>query len=358
MNIFRKDLSSKPEIKITVPVKKYMMCLNESSINPLDILSDKIIEKLKQVELNRYISDITQELKNKLAEYVGHDVKESQILFGNGVDELLYFIFTAVRDYKTSFAVSLSPSYFDYKTYSGSVDLEMQFLNFNQDFNFSVEDYIEKLNHPDCKLGIICNPNNPTGHLIPDKKHILQSTKKPVIIDETYFEFSGISFVDKIKEFPNIIILRSFSKSFSAAGLRFGYLISSERNTQILNKVMPVFHCSILTQAIALTLLENKELFLENVHETIKQKDFVYNEMKDLGVNTSLQVYPSFTNFLIFSLRDKSTEFYEYLQTKDISVRPVWNHPLLLNHLRVTIANKESNLAFLTVLREFLKQEN
>ena len=356
MNIFRKDLTNKPEIKIAVPIKKHMMCLNESSLNPLEILSDKISKKLKSVELNRYISNITQELTTNLTHYIGHNINKNQVLFGNGVDELLYFIFTAVREYKTSFAVSLSPSYFDYKTYSGSVDLEMQFLNFNQDFNFSVEDYIEKLQHPDCKLGIICNPNNPTGHLIPDKKiiHIIQSTKKPIIIDETYFEFAGTTFIDKIKEYPNIIILRSFSKSFSAAGLRFGYLISSEQNIQTLNKVIPVFHCSILTQVIASTILENKEIFIENVKQTIEQKEYVFNQMKKIGSKTDLLVYPSFTNFLIFSLGKRSVEFYEFLQSKDISIRPVWNHPLLLNHLRVTISDKQSNEAFLNTLKEFL----
>lgn len=354
MNIFRKDLSIKPEIKVAVPVKKHMMCLNESNLNPMKELSEKIVDCVKNVELNRYISDVSKELKNKLAEYVGNEVKATQILFGNGVDELLYFLFTAVRDYKTSYAVSLAPSYFDYKTYSGSVDLEMEFLNFNKDFNFSVEDYLQKLNHPDCKLGIICNPNNPTGHLIPDKKiiNILQNTKKPVIIDETYYEFSGKTFTDKVKEFPNIIILRSFSKSFSAAGLRFAYLVTSEQNAIYLNKVMPVFHSSILTQSIALTLLNNKELFENHNKKILQVKEDMYKAFKE--TKKPVLVYPSYTNFLTFSLFEKTFDFYEYLLENDISVRPVWGHPLLLNHLRVTVSNDESNQAFLSCLKEFL----
>lgn len=354
MNLFREDLIQKPAIKVAVPIKKHMMCLNEGIINPFDVLKDEIFDELKNVELNRYVSIVSKELIQELTNYVGYGVKESQILFGNGVDDLLYFIFTAVRDYKSSYALSLSPSYFDYKTYSGSVGLDMQFLNFNQDLNFSVEEYLNKLNHPDCKLGIICNPNNPTGHLIQDKKiiHILNNTKKPVLIDETYYEFSGKTFVDIINEFPNLIVTRSFSKSFSAAGLRFGYLISSEENISFLNKVIPVFNCSILTQTIALKLLKNKEIFMKNIKDILLERDSVLNVMKAYN---SLTVYHSHTNFLTFSLGTKTSVFYEYLLDNDISVRPVWNHPLLANCLRLTISDKESNEKFIKALHSFIE---
>ena len=358
MNIFRKDLDNKPEIKVAVPVKKYMMGLNESSLNPVSVsaLSDKLLESFSKVQLNRYVSDVTADLKKSLAEYVGHGISDSQILFGNGVDDMLYFIFTAVRNYNSSYALSLAPSYFDYKTYSGSVGLEMEFLDFNQDFNFSVDDYLEKLNYSGCELGIICNPNNPTGHMIPDKKivHILQNTKKPVIIDETYFEFSGKTFVDMIKEFPNIIVTRSFSKSFSAAGLRFGYIVSSEENIKFLNKVIPVFNCSILTQTLALTILENKEIFIDNNKKIIAAKEKMYDAMKE---SKEITVYPSHTNFLTFRLSKKNEEFYQFLLANDISVRPVGAHPLLAKHLRVTIADDESNQAFLDALSAFLKEK-
>jgi len=355
LNIFRNDLNTKPDIKVAVPVKKYMMSLNESNLNPINSLSDKLNETFRNVQLNRYVSDVTVQLKRELADYVGHGVKESQILFGNGVDDMLYFLFTAVRTFKTSYALSLAPSYFDYKTYSGSVGLEIEFLDFNQDFNFSVDDYLERLNSQNCELGIICNPNNPTGHLIPDKKiiNILQKTTKPILIDETYFEFSGKTFVDMIKEFPNIIISRSFSKSFSAAGLRFGYIVSSEENCIFLNRVMPVFNCGILTQSIALTILQNRSLFFENNNKIISNKEEMYNEMKKYNEVT---VYQSFTNFLTFSLGEMSSDFYNYLLENDISVRPVGAHPLLKNHLRVTVCDDESNKAFLSALSAFLRK--
>ena len=116
MNIFRGDLNTKPEIKVAVSVRKHMMSLNESNMNPIESLSEKLLEAFSQVQLNRYVSDVTVRLRKGLSDYVGHGIKESQILFGNGVDEMLYFLFTAVRSIKSSYALSLAPSYFDYKT--------------------------------------------------------------------------------------------------------------------------------------------------------------------------------------------------------------------------------------------------
>lgn len=353
MYLFRKDLENKPEMKVEVQRRKRMMCLNESPLNPMKVLGDKIIEKLKQeVEMNRYLSDVTEKLRTALADYVGNGIKPEQILFGNGADEMLYFLFTAVREDNNSFAVSLSPSYFDYKTYTGSVGLNIQFLSLNEDFNFSTEEFIQQTRDPHCKLAIICNPNNPTGNLIPDKKiiHILQSTDIPVLVDETYFEFSNNTFADVLSEYPNLIILRSFSKSFSSAGLRFGYMISSASNCCELNKVMPIFHSNHLTQNIALTMLENKHIFQKHNLELIDRRNRLFAKMSEIDGLITINTY---TNFLLFSAGEKSNHLFQYLLDNDISVRPAWSHPVLYNHLRVSISSEEDCQAFLEALQKY-----
>ena len=354
MNIFRNDLTEKPEVKVNVVAKTHMMSLNESDLNPLYPLRLEMSLSIAHTEINRYFTPITATLKKNLADYVGHGVDESQILFGNGVDDMLYFIFTSVRDNENSFALSLAPSYFDYVTYSGSVGLKMEFLDFNKDFDFSENEYLEKLNNPDCKLGIICNPNNPTGHLVPKDKiiFILSNTKKPIIIDETYFEFSGVTFADRIKDFPNIIITRSFSKSFSAAGLRFGYIVSNAENIKYLSKVIPFFNTSVLTQSIANTILVYKDVVVKNNKKVLREKKRLLKEMESIN---EVKVHPSYTNFLTFTIGEKTNDFYEFLLENDISVRPVGAHPILKNHLRVTISKKESNQAFLAALKSFIE---
>jgi len=353
MYLFRKDLEDKKAVNVNVPHKQHMMCLNESTLNPMDAIGGKVWDTLKTVPLNRYFNDVTGELKQALATYVGHGIKPEQILFGNGADEILYYIFTSVRESAESFAVSLAPSYFDYKSYCDAVGLGVHFLDLNEDFNFSVDEYLRMTEDPNCKLAILCNPNNPTGNLIPDKKiiHILDNCNKLVLLDETYFEFSGSSFMDLLKEYPNLIIVRSFSKAFSGAGLRFGYLVTSEENAIELNKVMTAFHSSLMIQAFALTMLQNKELFLHHTLNVVMLRDWLHQQMKLIP---KLTVYPSHTNFLIFTIGDKTPALFEFLTEREIAVRPVWNHPLLKNHLRVSIGTPEQNQLFLQTVKEFL----
>nr|HPR18732.1 aminotransferase class I/II-fold pyridoxal phosphate-dependent enzyme [Candidatus Cloacimonadota bacterium] len=204
MYYFRNDLQSKHAVNINVASKKIRMGLNESSCNFWEKLLPEFLQKMNKVELNRYFNNITSELRSKLADYAG--VPEECLAFGNGADEMLYYIFTAVRNDDASFAVSLAPSYFDYRSYCDAVGLGISFLSLQPDFDFSLPSFLELTDHPNCKLVILCNPNNPTGNLL-DEDKIIEVLKanptRPVLIDETYFEFSDKTFVNLLHDFPN-----------------------------------------------------------------------------------------------------------------------------------------------------------
>ena len=352
---FRKDLQAKKAVEVNVPHKEVMMCLNESTLNPLEAVKEQLLANLKDVPLNRYFNDITPKLKDKLAEYIGFRIKPSQILFGNGADEMIYYIFNSVRESVKSYAVSLAPSYFDYKSYCDAVGLGLETIELNKDFNFSTEDFLEKLNHPNCKLGILCNPNNPTGNLIPDKKivHILENTEKLVMLDETYFEFSGVTFADVLDKYPNLVIVRSFSKAFSAAGLRFGYLISSEENVGELEKVMTEFNSSLMVQTFAYTILENKEIFLKHTENVIDLRNKLYLWML---AQDYINVYPSSTNFLLFTIGDSTPKLFDFLSENEVALRAVWQHPVLANHIRISIGTKEEIELFMRLFLKFIDQ--
>ncbi|MCD6176602.1 MAG: aminotransferase class I/II-fold pyridoxal phosphate-dependent enzyme, partial [Candidatus Cloacimonetes bacterium] len=204
MYYFREDLKSKKPVNITVPNKSIKMGLNESSLNPFEVVKEEFLEKMKNVHLNRYFNDITKTLIKQLADYA--EVAPECLAFGNGADEMLYYLFNSVRNDNNSFATSLAPSYFDYKSYSGAVGLGIKFLSLNADFDFSVEEYLKLCDDENCKLAILCNPNNPTGNLLDEDKiiEILEKSNRLVLIDETYFEFSGKTFADKIYKYPNL----------------------------------------------------------------------------------------------------------------------------------------------------------
>lgn len=345
---FRSDLAAKRPSLIDVPQKRRMMCLNESCLDPYQAIKDKFLKRMQDVHLNRYLSPITEELHALLTDYAGHSLKPGNLLWGNGADDILYHIFLAVREDDNAFAVSLAPSYFDYKTFCGMVGLKIKFLDLQEDFSFDTEEYLALASDPDCRLAILCNPNNPSGNLYSSKQllHIIESLPdKLVLVDETYFEFSEATLAGELERHPNLILVRSFSKSFSGAGLRFGYAISSEENINSLRKVLTTFHTSILNQAFALTILENKELFQAQVREIKAEREKVLAGLRDIG---GITVHPSSTNFLAFSAGDDTHDLFIYLQNNDIAVRDVGAHPRLKNHLRVTISCVEDNAAFLS----------
>jgi histidinol-phosphate aminotransferase len=355
MPYFRSDLKDKKPSKISVPVKKRMMCLNESCLNPYQAIKQQFLAKMEEIELNRYLSPVMEKLHLSLTSYIGNSLTKENVLWGNGADDILYHIFLAVRENDQSFVVSLAPSYFDYKTFSAMVGLKMLFLDLDEDFSFSPEKYLELASHPDCKLAILCNPNNPTGNMFPVCQ-LLQIIKalpdKLVLVDETYFEFSGRTLADKLWQYPNLILVRSFSKAFSSAGLRFGYAISSAENIYELSKVLTTFHTSILNQAFALTILENQDIFKTQVQQTIQLREELFATLQTIE---EIKVYPSATNFLTFSLAERTPEFFNHLLANDIAVRDVGSHPRLQNCLRVTISCREDVEAFVNALKHFLR---
>ncbi|OGK06991.1 MAG: hypothetical protein A2W80_19250 [Candidatus Riflebacteria bacterium GWC2_50_8] len=353
MNLFRTDLlQAGPPADISVPRKKNMMCLNESVLDPYQAIDEAFHQTMQEVRLNRYFSHVTGELKRLLVDYVGHGVSKDHLLWGNGADDMLFACFLAVRENNDSFAVSLAPSYFDYSTYSRAAGLGIKFIDYLPDFDFDEKKYLEVLNSPDCRLGILCNPNNPTGHLLSDEKiiHVLEHTKKPVLLDETYFEFSGRTFVDRVADYSHLIIVRSFSKSFSAAGLRFGYLISQPQNVDEISKVQTIFNTSIMVQTFVMTMLLNKDLFLRHTAAAVAFKHQLFEDMKQIA---AIKTLPSATNFLTFSAGERSPELFECLKQNDIAIRDVGAHPLLAKHLRVSVGSAEQNQLFVDTVRRF-----
>lgn len=346
--LFRSDLAEAGPSVINVPVRPRMMCLNESCLDPYQAIKEQFLASMEKVRLNRYLSPLTAELHQCLAAYAR--VEETGVVWGNGADDILYHIFLAVRENAAAYAVCLAPSYFDYGTFCRMVGLNIRYLDLEPDFSFDSEAYLRLASHPDCRLAILCNPNNPTGNLY-DAEQLLRIVDalpdKLVLVDETYFEFSGATLVGELDRRPNLMLTRSFSKAFSGAGLRFGYALSAPDNIYSLRKVLTTFHTSILNQAFAYSILEHVALFQAQVAEITAARDTMYRQLSDLP---GVTVHPSWTNFLTFSVGEGTPRLFEHLQEQGIAVRDVGAHRLLRGHLRVTVSCAEDNSAFLDVM--------
>ena len=173
-----------------------------------------------------------------------------------------------------------------------------------------------------------------------------------VLIDETYFEFSGKTYQDYIEKYPNLIIVRSFSKAFSVAGLRFGYMLSSPENIYEIKKIKTVFNMSLLIQSFVVSILKNKDDFLNHTKTVIDLREKLYLELLQID---SFIVKRSDTNFLAFSMGGNSAKLFDFLMQNEIAVRDIGAHPLLNNFLRVTIGSEQDNELFLGKIKEFKK---
>jgi len=203
------------------------------------------------------------------------------------------------------------------------------------------------------RIVFLGSPNNPTGTCVsrPDLLDLLRSFDCAVVLDEAYFEFSGETFVDLTKEYDNLIILRTFSKAFSLAGARVGYIVSSDNTIDLINRVRPPNSLTVFSLELARLALLNKELMEANVSSILSARDVLKGSLEGIGLN----VYPSKANFLLVDFRPRSpTQIHRMLIKRGIVVRDVSSMPLLDKCLRITVRDKNDNQRLVEALSEVL----
>ncbi len=353
-SLFRPDLELQVPSSIQVPRTDVMMSLNEGPHDPLTALWPDISKRLLEVGTNRYRRPVTGALLNELGRYVG--VPKENLLVGNGADEVLYYIFTSVRRASDDFIITIAPTYPDYTRYARAVGLGTQEVDLDEDFLFEPAAVIKAADDTRCRAVLVCNPNNPTGNLFPTEAidELVRNAPCLVVLDEAYYEFSGVTCLDHALSEPHVVLMRSFSKGFSAAGLRFGYAVGCRETVAELHKVRTFFNLGLVTQAIALELLLHREELHGWNHCLIQERERLYGEMSGIP---GIRPYPSKTNFVLFRVEGDHLATQNHLASRGISVRDVSLHPLLEKCLRVTIGNPEENRDFLRALRGSLRDE-
>ena len=201
---------------------------NESPYNlPLKIRK-KIKNEIKDFQFNRYPDSKAKKLKSKLANYTG--LTNDNILIGNGSDELLLLIMQTILN-PAKKAVLVKPTFGMYEFYADMVGSGSYNLSFNSDFSVDWDLLYKYSQKEDSVITVLCSPNNPTGNIINiDKlKKFIRETDNYVLVDEAYYEFCGKTLIDLVLKYDNLLVTRTFSKTFGIAGLRIGYLACSKK---------------------------------------------------------------------------------------------------------------------------------
>lgn len=247
--------------------------------------------------VNRYPDVLGGALREALAHYTG--TKNEQIVIGNGSDDLIELIIKIFVNPEQEVLLPI-PTFFVYGHAAQIIGATPVFVNRTPDFGLDVSALLSKVT-PNTKLVFIANPNNPTANLIPRDVilSVLNLLDCIVVVDECYYEFCNETVVDLIDRYPNLIILRSLSKSFGLAGLRVGYAITNATIADHLYKAAQLFPVNKLALAGAIAALEDKTYAYANIQEILQLRANLAHELSNLGFH----VYPSATNFLFVSTK-------------------------------------------------------
>lgn len=331
---------------------------NESTIPPSPKVIETITELLKDDSIYCYYPNTNnRRLIASLANYL--NVHEDEVQYFPSSDTL-HEIITRCWLNKDDCVAILWPSYDNFRfsaeiTGARIIYAEMENLTYTKKVMYDVLDCYKP------RLAYLCNPNNPTGCLIPkdDIIHFLKLFPDTMfIIDEAYAEYSGQSVSDQIREFDNLLITRTFSKAFGIANLRIGYAVSSAVNIQTISKLRNPKNISTISQEAAIAALEDKEYMFACVEEVRRAKtEFCYRLTNAPGVK---QVYPSHGNYVLIEFKCKKTRnrIVQRLSNYNIFVRELSQSEKLLQCIRITIGTRDQMRYVASRMIEILNDEN
>lgn len=297
--------------------------------------------------VNRYPDPQQQDLKALLASKKG--VKAENILIGNGSDEVLDLIFRAFCEPNKDNIITLPPTYGMYGVLADINAIENRKIILKPNFQPDVEAILNEVTK-ETKLIFLCSPNNPTGNSYTDEaiKTLLESFNGLVVIDEAYIDFSEKeSWLQRLEEYPNLIVTQTLSKAFGMAGLRVGILYASKAIISILNKIKPPYNINELSQQKAIELLRLNKTNIQ-IKELIFERNRVAKVLTEIPF--VLDVYPSDANFVLFKV-DNAVKRYNKLLNKGIVIRNRTNEPLCNNCLRITIGTSDENEKVISILK-------
>lgn len=277
-------------------------------------------------------------------------VDKSQILLGNGSDEVLDLIFRAFCEPKTDNVITLPPTYGMYKVLADLNAIDIISVELDSNFEPKVDEIL-KVQNSSSKLLFICSPNNPTANSFSADKveTLIKGFKGIVVIDEAYIDFSSQeSWLTRLDEFPNLIVTQTLSKAFGLAGIRLGICYASEFIISVLNKIKPPYNVNQLTQTRALERLEAIKDVENEVASILEQRNRLKKELA--SISFIKEIYPSDANFILAKVDDANSRYNQLIE-KGIVVRNRTTQPLCENCLRFTVGTKSENKQLIDTLK-------
>ena len=299
--------------------------------------------------VNRYPDPQQNNVKEALSKMKGIPTKN--ILLGNGSDEVLDLIYRAFCEPNKDNIITLPPTYGMYKVLASVNAIENRTVLLTENFQPQVNQILEAVDS-NSKILFLCSPNNPTGNSFSADvvEELVTNFNGLVVIDEAYIDFSEQkSWLDRLADFPNLIITQTLSKAFGLAGIRLGICYASTEIIAILNSIKFPYNVNELTQQRALVRLQKLDEVKNEIAQLISERKRLIKEL-ECCVPFIEKVYPSDGNFLLLKV-DDATKRYNQLMENGVIVRNRTNEPLCDNCLRISVGVCEENQSLLRALK-------
>ena len=295
---------------------------------------------------NRYPDPLQLKLKEEIVKLKG--AKISQLFLGNGSDEPIDLLIRIFCTPGKDAILQMPPTYGMYQVSADINGVQIVNVPLSEDFQIKEKEVLDAI-QPTTKLIFICSPNNPTGNSL-DKKSILTILKKApglVVIDEAYIDFSTTpSFISELDNYPNLVVLQTFSKAWGLAGIRLGMAFASEEVIAILNKVKYPYNVNQVSQQIVLKALQKPAQKDKMVAKILRERDWLIEHFEQAQYVT--KVYPTDANFILVKTT-KGKAIYDKLVSEGIIVRDRSKVELCEGCLRITVGTEGENLALMRV---------
>lgn len=319
--------------------------------NPLG-MPDPVKEALHQAveEAENYPDIRAQALSAAVAEQL--QVQKEQLVFGNGASELFHAVLHAIKPSKILIP---APSFLGYEEAAKAIDCEVIFYEMKKEENFCLTDRILDVLDENISLVFLANPNNPVGNLV-EPELIFQIAEKcrqcdiTLVLDECFMELTGkeqtYSFLKRLDEFPNVVVIRAFTKLYAIPGVRLGYLVCEQNLAEKIRLQLPEWNLSVFAQRAGVAAIKEQEYIVRAVVCIQTQRQFLLEELQAAGCS----VFDSDADYLLFY---SEMPLYELFLQRGILIRDCSNfRGLQRGYYRIAVKSEEQNRMFAEVLRE------
>jgi histidinol-phosphate aminotransferase len=332
-----------------VPEAKGMVKLDAME-NPYPLpekLRRELADTLSRVDLNRYPDPTGEKLRALIARRMKVPAGMS-VMLGNGSDELLQIVAMALARPGATILYP-APTFVMYSMYAAFTGMKAVAVPLREDFTFDAGAFIARMKAERPAIVFLAYPNNPTGTLYPEQDvlEVIKACPGLVVVDEAYHVFAGRTFMDRLREFPNLVVMRTVSK-LGLAGIRLGYLAASPAWAEQFDKVRSPYNVNVLTQVAAEFMLERLEVLEEQAARIRAEREKLGEALQELK---GVKVFPSAANFYLVRVPD-AARVDASLKQQGVLVKNL--HPGIAQCMRITVGTPDENRILLTALREAL----